>query len=466
MKYKSLFSIMLSCSLFLTAGTIDFASYQTLPAGESPEVVASGDINDDTRIDAVVAQGTWNDTLYVFLQNAIGNLVFSAKYPAWDRAEGIDIGDINNDNRNDIVIADFANDQLVYFLQNASGTFDGPFVHPAANSPDGVKIGDINSDNRNDVVVCHWNEDSLGVFYQNASGNLDPMTTYYAPHAGYDEVEIGDIDNDSDLDVVFMRGQLSGDHILVFKQNASGTLDPHICYDVPSLPHGIAIGDLNNDNRNDLAVTYGGNQPSSKLGVFYQDTAGSLSVFQEYPAYDIPEPVEIADFDLDGRNDVALLNGGWMRMSVYQQNASGSLNPYQLFNIPYASHYNPQGLDIGDINNDGKPDVVIADYNNGLVYLINASLVSIAENTQQKETQSLWTLPNPSSGALKLQIPSEFKDKCLLMSVYTVDGREIHSAIINKDAGFLDKMIIEPGIYFIKVSTENEIIFSQKIVRF
>jgi len=51
-------------------------------------------------------------------------------------------------------------------------------------------------------------------------------------------------------------------------------------------------------------------------------------------------------------------------LSVYLQNRSGGLNFELLFDIPYASHYSPQGLVIGDVNNDGYDDVVIADNNN------------------------------------------------------------------------------------------------------
>jgi len=92
-----------------------------------------------------------------------------------------------------------------------------------------------------------------------------------------------------------------------------------------------------------------------------------------YYAYDCPEPIEIADIDKDGRKDVIVAHGGWLKLSVYLQNASGSLNFERLFDIPYATHYSPQGLAIGDVNNDGYDDVVIADYNNGVIILYNQS---------------------------------------------------------------------------------------------
>ena len=103
--------------------------------------------------------------------------------------------------------------------------------------------------------------------------------------------------------------------------------------------------------------------------MFAQTTAGTLASPVPYTSYDIPEPVEVADLDLDGKADVVTLHGGWLRAGIYLQGAGGTLGPEELAEIPYASHYNPHGLAVGDVDGNGSPDVVIADYNNGLVIL-------------------------------------------------------------------------------------------------
>ena len=139
---------------------------------------------------------------------------------------------------------------------------------------------------------------------------------------------------------------------------------------------GMAIGDINNDALNDIAVTYGGNRPFSQIGVFLHFDSGTMDPVTRYDAYDCPEPKEIADIDKDGRKDVIVAHGGWEALGVFLQNTSGSLDPERLFYIPVASHYTPQGLAIGDVNNDGYDDVVIADYNNGVIILYNQSYQS------------------------------------------------------------------------------------------
>lgn len=66
--------------------------------------------------------------------------------------------------------------------------------------------------------------------------------------------------------------------------------------------------------------------------------------------------------------DVLTVHGGWNAVGVFLQQ-NGTLSPYSLYTIPYATRYKPQGFDVGDINSDDLPDLAIADYNHGLVVL-------------------------------------------------------------------------------------------------
>ena len=98
---------------------------------------------------------------------------------------------------------------------------------------------------------------------------------------------------------------------------------------------------------------------------------GALAGPAKHATYDVAEPVDVADMNGDGRVDVVTLHGGRQKAGVYLQSVDGTLGAEQLFGLPYASHYNPHGLAIGDFNGDGAPDIVLADYNNGLVVLRN-----------------------------------------------------------------------------------------------
>jgi FG-GAP-like repeat len=86
-----------------------------------------------------------------------------------------------------------------------------------------------------------------------------------------------------------------------------------------------------------------------------------------YAAYNIPEPLALADLNGDGRRDITIVHGGWQTFSVMLQRPDGRLGADTLYDLPYATHYDPRGLAVGDVTGDGRPDVVVADYNYGLV---------------------------------------------------------------------------------------------------
>jgi hypothetical protein len=355
-----------------------FAPYVTYATGSSPQAVAVGDLNGDGRTDvALTTAGTGNpasdNMLHVFLQASDGTLQPQVEYPLGQSPQSLDIGDVNGDGLADVVVGNFNSSTIGVLSQNASGTLDPMVTYPTVNSLS-VKIGDFNADGRMDVVAINWGsrDDGVDVFLQTATGTLAAPVTYHVTHGGYDDVTVGDVNGDGRTDIVVMSGQLYADpNIGVLPQNADGTMGPPVYYSVGTniLTHGVAVGDTNGDGLADIVVSYGGNRPASFIGRFLQNTGGTLDPVVAYPSYDIPSAMALADVDSDGRKDVLVTHSGWVRLGVYRQTASGDLGAEETYAIPYASQYQPQGLAVGDINGDGLPDVVIADYNNGLVVL-------------------------------------------------------------------------------------------------
>ncbi|HSJ85664.1 MAG TPA: VCBS repeat-containing protein, partial [Anaerolineales bacterium] len=348
-----------------------FQPYVSFPLSNA-QAVGIGDFNGDGFNDVAI---TNSSQLFIYTQSNTGSLVNTSVYDAGSRPESLAVGDLNNDGRTDIVLTNFSSNTISVFLQQMDGTLTPRVTFPTSTGPDAVAVGDVNSDGLDDIAVSHWNASNIGIFTQLAGGTLNSMIAYSSPQAGYDDIEIADINNDGKNDVIKMNGQgYVNPHLSVYLQNAAGTLNSAISYSIgcsSCLAHGVGAGDLTGDGLADVVVSYGGNQPSSQLAVFVQSATGSLQPSVSYAAYDIPEPVEVADVNLDGRADALTLHGGWYRAGVFLQQ-NGALSPYSLYAIPYASHYKSQGFDVGDINNDGLPDLAIADYNNGLVVLYHA----------------------------------------------------------------------------------------------
>lgn len=352
--------------------------YQTFPVGSWASVVAIGDLNGDGRADVAIATRSAGDpvndqSVFVFLQQANGELAAPVRYSTGLDARGISIGDLNSDGRADLAVC--GGNGVAVLRQRLDGTLAPAEFIATGQGADSVKIGDLNGDGRVDLAVCHADEQQVSVLYQTASGGLAPPRRYPVASAGHDEIEIGDLTGDGLADLVVMRGQDGPANLLVLAQDPQ----THLLREaVPygwgdhRTPHGLALADLNGDGRIDVAVTWGGHQPDCGLGLFLQNAQGTLGSPTALGSTDVPEPVRAADMNGDGLADLVVVHGGWQTVSTYLQQPDGTFGPEALAPLPFASHYEPQGLALGDLNGDGKPDVAIADQNNGLVLLYNA----------------------------------------------------------------------------------------------
>ena len=145
-----------------------------------------------------------------------------------------------------------------------------------------------------------------------------------------------------------------------------------------------ALGDLNGDGKPDLTVATGG-QPS-KLGVYInQGQSGQLttdffSAMQEFDAGHQPRELDIADLDNDGDLDVLLsLVGDDNAISIYENKTNLGSNVI-LERMDFEVDAWPSGMTVGDMNQDGRLDVVVHRSDDKLVVLHNETLTSIDFN--------------------------------------------------------------------------------------
>ena len=133
----------------------------------------------------------------------------------------------------------------------------------------------------------------------------------------------------------------------------------------------ISIGDLDGDGKADLVTA---NNFASSLSVLRNtSTIGTVSFAAKTDfAYSIPTSVSIADVDGDGKQDMIATSANLNVVSVYRNTSTVGTISFAT-KVDFNTGPNPQAIAFGDMDGDGKMDLVVS---NG-----NSSTVSVLRNT-------------------------------------------------------------------------------------
>jgi hypothetical protein len=117
------------------------------------------------------------------------------------------------------------------------------------------------------------------------------------------------------------------------------------------IPRTVALGDLNADGRLDVAVGLG----DCGLELFLQNAQGLLEPGLPLVGTDAGK-IRIADMDGDGRDDIVGVGWGSGTVTIWRQQPGGGFvaSGYRL------DHGGGEDLALGDINGDGRLDVIVS----------------------------------------------------------------------------------------------------------
>src|SRR5262245_6795099 len=119
-------------------------------------------------------------------------------------------------------------------------------------------------------------------------------------------------------------------------------------YTVGTNPQAVATADFNGDGKLDLAVA---NQTSNTVGILLGNGDGTFQAAQNYSTGSGPRSVAVGDFNADGKLDLVTANAG--NLSVLPGNGDGTFQAPASIGIGSS----PLSVAVGDFNADGKLDL-------------------------------------------------------------------------------------------------------------
>jgi len=321
--------------------------------GEETALTASvnlGDLDGDGDLDGFAVNGRhWIQQDEVFLNNGIG-FFRSARDAGPDRATGYEaaLADYDGDGDLDAAVARDLLPVLLMFNDGEANFIATRELGPVAQARS-IAAADLDGDGDQDLVLVQRGETNR-YFLNDGQGNFGADVEL--PGAWQTiQVAIGDLDGNNRPDLVFSnRG---GEGVVLYHGRVEGG------FDAPELLGGelameiraVEVGDVTGDGFPDIIA--GGMEAQSLI--FVNDGAGGFDRIERFGAdTDVVFGLALADFNRDGRTDIAVANSG-VRNRVYL----GSPDGFLALEVgdEASSTYN---LSVGDLNEDGRPDIIYA----------------------------------------------------------------------------------------------------------
>jgi len=178
----------------------------------------------------------------------------------------------------------------------------------------------------------------------------------YAAADGPENLAVGDLNGDGIADLVIPN--VNTTNVSVLLGNRDGSFQPFALFSTgATVPFHVVIADFNNDGKNDVAVT-----TFTGVSILLGDGRGNLGNATVLPTGSSPSRVVAADFNGDHKLDLAVTNLGSNDVSILLGNGNGTFAPA----VNVAVGMGPAGIAAGDFNHDGKVDLAVV--NSGTLF--------------------------------------------------------------------------------------------------
>jgi hypothetical protein len=385
-------------------GHSTFATPVSYASGIHPHGLIVADFNRDGEMDLMTANITSNNATYF---QGLGDGTFAAGVfiDVGDGAYNLNAGDLNGDGILDVAVAAYYANTMRFLLGNGDGTFSlSPLALAMDAGPSSPTLGNFDGNGTIDVAGTSYLGNTLRVWLNEAApahqhlsiivpasatvgtpfnvtvtaldsddnvaisfigtvhfassdrfANLPPDYTFTASDAGTKTFTVTLDTGGSQTvsaDLVGSPGVVAGALLDVAVPTVS--FAPHVDYDQGSLE--VVNADFNHDGILDLAMA---NANLGSVDVRFGTGDGQFGPRTSVTVGGFPYALKAEKFDSDDNFDLAVVNYTGQQLAVLRGNADGT------FQSPtYYAMTNPTGVDVGDLNNDDKLDIVVTDFIN------------------------------------------------------------------------------------------------------
>ena len=373
-------------------------------------------------------------------------------------SRSVDWVDYDNDGDADLFVTNEGENFNTLYRNDGPDNFtqitDLNIVNQIRNSM-GSSWADVDNDGDFDLLVTNWG--NANQLFINENGSFTEITDSEIAESGINSFgsTFGDMDNDGDLDLLILNSYNENHfHNSVFLNNGNGTFTKQnsgALVEFEGWTYSAAFGDYNNDGW--LDVIYANNLNEGQENSVFKNTGTGNNWIQ---------------INCKGTNSNRSAIGAVVKLTAEINGNTVS----QTRKVEAASGYASQNsltLHFGLGNASGFQEIQVK-WPSGLVETFgNLEINQIHEITEGSGTMGLNETDNPgfkiSPNPVKdlLKISSEKSGKYVIQLINS-EGKEISKLFFNID-GEIDLSAVPKGIYFYRISTNEQIIKTGKIIK-
>lgn len=296
------------------------------PTGISPMPITTADVDGDGRLDLITGYTDGIPAIAYPNVSTKGTPALLAGVKFYGTALGggyVATGDFNADGKPDIASAGQYTSLMTVLTNtslNSNFSFNSATVGPIYQNPSATVVNDFDGDGKPDAIVVGTYYSTLQVFRNtsitNGAISFGPVSNIY--NYGTYSMVSGDIDGDGKPDLVVINrfNYLS----LYLNTSTPGTISfaAPVTINLTNSPGSLAIGDLDGDGKLDIVTT---ESAVDSMYIFHNNSSvGALSFAPAitFPTSSNPGMLAIGDVNGDGKPDIVLNANNAMYVYVNQ----------------------------------------------------------------------------------------------------------------------------------------------------